>query len=247
MYVNSSLNFIILLLSIISLSFLMFYQINYVYAQTDTTSIKEKFDVIKTNNSERFVFPYDSSNLDRKNPLVYSYDTAKDVNWILTMENNLTYSNSSEAKTIIKFMEPKPSEKFIELAMFELNDKFWVAVNTNESGYIRVHERDDNGWSRDEPIIVSHANNQGLTITNGKRIIIDKLSLDGFSLGSVAVYGKDDIDSPVNTIDGDISFNLIYGDPKDSPLYYVPIIMLASVGGIVLVLLKMKKRDPETD
>ena len=131
--------------------------------------------------------------------------------------------------------------------MFEQNAKFWVAVNTNESGYIRVHEQDTDGWSRDQPIMVGHANNQGLTITNGKRIVIDRLSLDGFSLGSIAIYGKDNTDSPINTVDGYLSFDLIYGNPRDSPLYFLPIIMLVLVGGIVLYLLKIKKRDRDNE
>ncbi|MGD1837357.1 MAG: hypothetical protein ACPKPY_04780 [Nitrososphaeraceae archaeon] len=222
----------------------MFFSTTLVNAQQNTSNVSE-YGVIKTETSERFVFPYESSNLDRKNPLVHTYDESIDVNWIMTIENNLTYTPSSEAKTIIKFSDSALSEKFIELALFEKDSKFWVAVNTNESGYIRVHERQSDGWSRDLPIVVSHASNQGLTVTNGKRIILDRLSLDGFILNSVSLYGKDDADSPTNAISGDISFDLIYGNPRDSPLYFLPIIMLIVMGGLILFLLKFKKRPPE--
>ena len=214
-----------------------------VSAQNESESIEENFDVTKSKSHESFVVPFSASNTDRKNPVIYTYEIPKDVSWILGIENNMTYNNSSESKTIIKLMENQPSEKFIELAMFEQNEKFWIAVNTNESGYIRVHEQDTDGWSRDEPIMVAHANNQGLTVTNGKRIVIDRLSLDGFSLGSIAIYGKDDTDSPINTVDGYLSFDLLYGNPRDSPLYFLPIIMLVLVGGVVFYLLKIKKRD----
>jgi hypothetical protein len=159
----------------------------------------------------------------------------------------MTYSDSTGAKTIIKLMEPEPSEKFIELALFQRNHKFWVAVNTNESGYIRVHEMETDGWSLDQLLTVGHANNQGLSVTNGKRIVIDRLSLDGFNLGSIAVYGKDDNNSPVNTIDGFISFGLLFGNPRDSPLYFLPIIMLVIVGALILFLLKIKKRDKDEE
>lgn len=226
--------------------FLIFFSNHFVYAQNESEDMGEKFEEVKSKSSESFVLPFSASNTDRKNPVIYTYDTPKDVSWILGITNNMTYNNSSEAKTIIKLMENPPSEKFIELAMFEQNDKFWVAVNTNESGYIRVHEQDTNGWSRDEPLMVAHANNQGLTVTNGKRIVIDRLSLDGFSLGSIAVYGKDDTNSPINTVDGYLSFDLVFGDPKDSPLYFLPIIMLVVVGGVVFSLLKIKKRDRDT-
>ena len=147
--------------------YLIIFSNNFIYAQNELQSNEDNLNVTKSKSHERFVVPFSASNTDRKNPVIHTYEIPKDVSWILNIENNMTYNNSSEAKTIIKLMENKPSEKFIELALFEQNEKFWVAVNTNESGYIKVHEQDTDGWSRDEPIIVAHANNQGLTITNG--------------------------------------------------------------------------------
>jgi len=205
-----------------------------------------KYQVIKTKNSEQFVLPYTASNDDRKHPLIYSYDNPKGLNWILTIQNNLSYAIRQDAKTIVKLQEPIPSEKFIEVAMFgDISKKFWVAVNTNESGYMRLYdESGSNGWSRDQPVIIAHGNKQGLTITNGKRIVVDKLSLDGFTLGSIVVYGKDDSDSPLNTYGGNLSFDVIYGNPAESPLYYLPVGMLIGVGGLVIGLVIFKKRKP---
>jgi hypothetical protein len=247
MHGNSLLYFLKFSFFIGTFIYMIFFLNNFIYAQNGFESIDENLNVTKSKSHERFVVPFSASNTDRKNPVIHTYEIPKDVSWILSIENNMTYNNSSEAKTIIKLMENKPSEKFIELAMFEQNEKFWVAVNTNESGYIRVHEQDTDGWSRDEPIMVAHANNQGLTITNGKRIVIDRLSLDGFSLGSIAIYGKDDTDSPINTLEGYLSFDLLYGNPRDSPLYFLPIVMLVLVGGIVFYLLKIKKRDSDNE
>jgi hypothetical protein len=247
MHGNSLLYFLKFSFFIGTFIYMIFFLNNFIYAQNELDSIEENLNVTKSKSHERFVLPFSASNTDRKNPVIHTYEIPKDVSWILSIENNMTYNNSSEAKTIIKLMENKPSEKFIELAMFEQNEKFWVAVNTNESGYIRVHEQDTDGWSRDEPIMVAHANNQGLTITNGKRIVIDRLSLDGFSLGSIAIYGKDDTDSPINTLEGYLSFDLLYGNPRDSPLYFLPIVMLVLVGGIVFYLLKIKKRDSDNE
>jgi hypothetical protein len=246
MYANSLLYLMKISSFVAILIFLTISSNYFVYAQNVSEPTDEKFDTVKSKSHESFTLPFSASNTDRKNPVIYTYDTPIDVSFILGITNNMTYNNSSEAKTIIKLMENSPSEKFIELAMFEQNDKFWVAVNTNESGYIRVHEQDINGWSRDEPLMVGYANNQGLTVTNGKRIVIDRLSLDGFNLGSIAVYGKDEATSPINTLDGYLSFDLLYGDPKDSPLYFLPIIMLVLVGAVVFVLLKFKKRDRDS-
>lgn len=201
-------------------------------------------DVVKSKNSEGFVVDYNASNTFRRQPVVYQFSQSIPTNWQFTIQNNLSYLDSSDAKTIIKIQEPAPSEKFIELAMFsEKTGKFWVAINTNESGYIRVYERDQDGWSRDQPIFVAHANNQGLTITNGKRIIIDKLSMNDFIVGSVSIYGKDELTSPDNSNSGTISFNILFGNPAESPLYFMPLITMIVVGSIVLVLLIRKKRD----
>ena len=205
-----------------------------------------KYQIIKTKNSEQFVLPYTVSNDDRKNPMIYTYDESKSENWILTIFNNLSYAIRPDAKTIVKLQEPAPSEKFIEIAMFgDVSKKFWVAVNTNETGYMKLYdESGTNGWSQEQPIIIAHGNNQGLTVTNGKRIVIDKLSLDGFTLGSIVVYGKDNSDSPLNAYGGDLSFNVIYGNPAESPLYYLPVGMLVGVGGLVIGLVIFKKRKP---
>ncbi len=201
-------------------------------------------DVIKTKNSERFDVDYNASNTFRRQPVVYQFSQPIQTNWQFTIQNNLSYLDSADAKSVIKIKEPAPSEKFVELAMFsEKTGKFWAAINTNESGYIKVYERDQDGWSRDQPIFVAHANNQGLTITNGKRIIIDKLSIDDFVVGSVSIYGKDELTSPDNSNAGTISFDIIFGNPAESPLYFVPLITIIAIGLIVLVLLIRKKRD----
>lgn len=201
-------------------------------------------DVIKTKNSERFDVDYNASNTFRRQPVVYQFSHSIPTNWQFTIQNNLSYLDSADAKSVIKIQEPAPSEKFIELAMFsEKTGKFWVAINTNESGYIRVYERDQDGWSRDQPVFVAHANNQGLTITNGKRIIIDKLSVDDFVIGSVSIYGKDELTSTDNSNAGTISFDIIFGNPAESPLYFVPLITMIAIGLIILVLLIRKKRD----
>jgi len=208
------------------------------------TQSQNASEIVSTKNSEGFTLSYSASNTDRKNPVVFSFAKPIPTNWQLLIQNNLTYSNYNNAKTIIKIQEPYPSEKFIELGMFGGDSaRFWAAVNTKDSGYIRIYERDSNGWSRDQPIFVAHANNQGLTITNGKRIIIDRLSINDFVVGSISVYGKDRPEDPSNAIGGKISFSIIFGDPANSPLYYLPLAVSIIMGGIVVTLLVKKKRD----
>src|ERR671930_2202841 len=203
--------------------------------QQQQSILLHRYEVLKTKNSERFVLPFTAANSDRKNPTVYVYEKPKITNWILTIQNNLSYAVRQDAKAIIVLKEPPPSEKFIEIAMFsDVSKKFWAAVNTHDAGYIRIYERNTDGWSRDQPIIIAHANNQGLSITNGKRIIVDRLSVNGFNIGSIAVYGKDDPQSPINTYAGNISFDVTFGNLANSPIYYLPLGMLLGVGGTVI-------------
>ncbi|MDP9197415.1 MAG: hypothetical protein M3O24_02495 [Thermoproteota archaeon] len=206
---------------------------------------QEASNVIRTKSSESFNLSFSASNADRKNPIIYSFVKPIPTNWQLIIQNNLNYSQYSNAKTVVRIQEPYPSEKFIELGMFGgKSARFWAAVNTKDSGYIRIYERDNDGWSRDQPIFVAHANNQGLTITNGKRIIIDRLSINDFTVGSISVYGKDRPEDPPTALEGKISFSIIFGNPANSPLYYLPLVMLVLVGGIVVILLVKTKREP---
>jgi hypothetical protein len=205
---------------------------------------REVSNIVSTKNSESFSLSFLASNADRKNPVAFSFVRPIPTNWQITIQNNLSYFPSPDAKTIIRIQEPPTSEKFIELGMFgENSSKFWAAVNTRESGYIKVYERNTNGWSREQPIFVAHANNQGLTITNGKRIIIDRLSVNDFVIGSISVYGKDRPEDPQGVYAGDLTFSIIFGNPADSPFYYLPLIMIVLVGGILIILLLKKKRD----
>lgn len=198
----------------------------------------------ESKSSEQFVYGFNVSNADRRNPVNYSFNAPIGENWILTIRNNMSYAERDDAKTIIRLHEASPSEKFVEIAMYGgLSDKFWTAVNTEESGYIKVYERDTGGWSDDDSVVIGHGNNQGLSVNNGERIVTDRLSLDGFNPSYITIYGKDSSNSPVNTYAGTISFDLIFGDPSESPVFYLPFGMLVGVGGLVVVLIVLKKRS----
>ncbi len=202
----------------------------------------------ETKSNEQFIYAFNVSNADRRNPVNFTLSDPIGENWMLTIQNNMSYAQREDAKTIIRLHEASPSEKFIEIAMFGgTSDKFWAAVNTEESGYIKVYERDTGGWSKDESIVVGHGNNQGLSVNNGQRIVTDRLSLDGFNPSYITIYGKDSSNSPLNTYAGTISFDLIFGDPSESPVYYLPFAMLVGVGGLVVVLVVFKKRSNPPD
>ncbi len=207
---------------------------------------EQHYQVAKSDRSETFVLPYAASNRDDSNPLVYTFEEPKQPNWILSIVNNQSYVPSNDSKTIIRIQEPAPSEKYIEIAMFGGEARtYWVAVNTPDAGYAQIWVKEEDGWSTENPIAVSHDSTQGLTVTDGKRVVIDRLDLTGFAVGSIAVYGNDDEKTTANANAGDISFEIIYGSFAQSSLYYVPLGVMLGVGSLIIGLLIFKKRKPE--
>ena len=219
-------------------------QFGSIYGQDQNRSYNiQPIKNIGTKNSEDFTYDYSVSNAYRRNPVNYTFNAPIGENWILTIQNNMSYAQRDDAKTIIRLHEASPSEKFVEIAMFGgTSSKFWTAVNTGESGYIKVYEGDTGGWSKNDSVVIGHGNNQGLSVNNGQRIVTDRLSLGGFSPSYMTIYGKDTRNSPLNTYAGTISFDLIFGNPSESPIFYLPFAMLVGVGGLVVLLVIFKKR-----
>jgi hypothetical protein len=213
-------------------------------AFSQLTNASQEFQTAKTNVSESFVLPFNDTNTDRRNPVEYVFNEPKVNNWIISIYNNLSYYNDNASKTIIKIKELPPSEKFIELMLFgDQSKRFIVSVNTNDTGYMRMYENNQNGWSTDGPVTVSHANVQGLSVTNGKRIVLDKLGLNGFDVGSIEVYGKDEPSMSNSTFGGSIQFEVLNGSLTESVLYYMPLVMIVGVGGTLIFLVFWKKRN----
>lgn len=204
-------------------------------------AMAQDYQVIKTDRSESFVLPYAASNRGEDDAMIYTFDTPKDRTWIMSIRNNLEYVPSNDSQTIIRFQEAAPSEKYIELLINGGESKrYWVAVNTPEAGYARMYDS-ENGWSKDNPISVTSSENGGLTVTNGQRIVLDRLDTDGFALHSIAVYGNTD-KTTANAFGGDISFEILFGSFAQSSLYYVPLGVTLGVGGLIAGLLYFKKR-----
>lgn len=205
---------------------------------------QDDFQVAKSESSESFVFPYSTTNSNEQDPLVYTFDEPLQPNWILSIQNNISYVPREGARTIIKLQEPAPSEKFIELAIYgDQSMRYWVAVNTPEAGYARMYDI-ENGWSTDQPISVTHSENSGLIVTNGQRTVVDRLDLNGFAISSIQVYGNDGNSTLANAYAGDLAFEVFYGSIENSPLYFVPAAVGLGIGGVIISLLIFKKRKP---
>ena len=208
------------------------------YAQSS-----QPFEVVKAERSESFSLPYGAANYDRKDPVVYEYDVPKGQNWIMGIENTLSYVDREDAKAVVVLRDKAPSEKFIEIHMYggELK-KYSLWANIPEVGYSNLYLNEERGWWKDQPIGISYSETGGLTLTDGKRTVVDRFGMGGFDLASVEVYGKDEPGSLSNAYAGKINISVIYGSPADTPVYFVPAIVTAGMGGVVGLLLLVKKR-----
>jgi hypothetical protein len=203
----------------------------------------EPADVVKADKSESFSLPYNVANLDRGNPFVYAYDETKGQSWFLTVDNTLSYVPRNDSKVVITLREQAPSEKSIQLFMHGGEaQKFAVAVTTPETGYRVLYQRDVAGWTYEELITVTHGGTRGLTVTDGKRIVIDGFDINGFDPASIQVYGRDEPAALANASSGALGISMLHGDFADSPIYLLPASIMAGVGALIGALLLLKKR-----
>lgn len=208
------------------------------YAQGD-----QPYDIIKGERNESFVLPYGAANHDRKNPVVYTFDEPLGENWIMGVENTLSYTAKEDAKMVLVMREQAPSEKYVEVFMYGGEGrKYVVNVNAPEIGHTQIHSEDEGGWSTEGPIGITHVENQGLLISNGQRVVVDKLDINGFNLASVELYGNDEPGLAANAYQGSVAVNMVFGSLVGTPVYYLPGAIMAGVGAVIGVLLLVKKR-----
>lgn len=208
------------------------------YAQGD-----QAYDIVKGERNESFVLPYGAANHDRRDPVLYTFDQPIGQNWIMGVQNTLSYTTKQDAKVVMVLREQAPSEKFIEIYMYGGDvRKYVVNVNSPEIGYTTIYSNDERGWSTEGPVGVTHVENQGLLISDGQRVVVDKLDVNGFNLASVEVYGNDESGLPANAYAGAVSFSLVFGSIVGTPVYYLPGAIMAGVGAVIGILLIVKKR-----
>jgi len=219
------------LIAFVMLSLLLTSFVSVVYAQQETRKV------------ESITIPYAAANADRQNPAHFSFPSQHIGDWILTIRNELLYnSENPEAKIVIRLKEEAASESHVEVAMFSAATyKFWLAVANKQIGYSVLYEN-DNSWVEDRPVMVSYIQNDRLSVSNGIRNVADRLKIGPFILNTVEVYGKDSADAPANTFGGQLVFDVISGNPLENPIMMIPAILAAAAGGIILTLIKLKKR-----
>ncbi len=208
-----------------------------VYAQESTMNKSERYDSLEV--------PFSSFNVDSKNATVFKLAHEHVTNWQVEMENKLQYSNQN-SNVIVRLYEDLNTPKFIEIGMGGPPDAiFWVAINTPEDGYFVIHEEKKVGWTPDKPITATHSSNGGLTVSVGPREVVSNLDIAGFTIREFTVSGMNSTSDIPPVISGKMTFSFVSGDPSQNPIFYMPFIVLAITGVIIIVLLKTKNRSPD--
>lgn len=216
------------------LSFLLLVPIFPVYAQvTSNPSV----------HMESVNISYEKFNVISSNANSGSFSNEHARNWQLNIKNQITYANP-QGNAVIRLYDGEDRTKFIEIGMGSPPDmKFWVAVQNPELGYAVLHDQKKTGWNHDDEIIVVYSDQNGLTIHNGKRIVVSNLSLDYYKIKDFSMFGMESSTDPPATNSGDLILNIISGNPAANPLFYLPYILAVSIGVIIVILLKTKKRN----
>ena len=178
-----------------------------------------------------------------RNASIIPFDTVHSVSWQITIDNNLLYANPN-GNAVFRVYDKENSSEFIEVGMGPKPDnKFWVAVQTPDEGYIVVHRDLDRGWYPQAKSIVSYTDRAGLTVNNGARIVVTNLDIGKFEIESYSVHGMEGSTDPPAINSGIMVVEILSGDPGKNLFAFFPFYVAAGIGIIGATLYFTKKRS----
>jgi len=170
-------------------------------------------------------------------------DNTHSGSWQITIENKLLYANPN-GSAIVRFYDANTPNKFIEVAMDSPSDRrLWIGIQLPDEGYIPITHVDKDGWSDDTKIILAYNDDQGVSISNGKRVVVTNLNLKGFSVNAYSVYGMEESTDPPAINSGKFTFDILSGDVSKNPFHYFPFYVSGAAAALVGILLLIKKRS----
>jgi len=177
----------------------------------------------------------------RDSPII-ELDKIHAISWQVTIDNNLLYANP-EGNAVLRLYDHETHDEFIEIGMGSIPDnKFWVAVQTPDEGYIVVHRDLDRGWYPTAKTIVSFTERAGLTVNNGARIVVTNLDIGSFSIDAYSTHGMEGSSDPPAVNSGVFVMEILSGDPGKNVFAMFPFYIAAAIGVLVGVLFLTKKR-----
>ena len=198
-----------------------------VYAQEDSRKV------------EILEIPASAFSASRDAPEVIPLENKHIANFVVNMRNELIYADNEQANAAIRFGDNE-QDKFFELVMYK-SGRLAISLFVESIGYSKYYE-EDNSWFKDKQIGISFMQNDKLSIHNGQRNIMDRLKIGIFTLDTLEVYGKENSSDPTSIIGGKLVIEIFSGNPLDNPISFLPAVASIVVGGLIIVLIKLKKR-----
>jgi hypothetical protein len=188
--------------------------------------------------------PYYDFNKIARDAVVIGLEKPHIISWQITIYNELMYANPN-GNAVLRFYDITNTEKFIEIGMgSQPDEKFWIAVQIpEETGYVIVHSKLERGWVPEGNPVLAFTERAGLTVNNGERIVVSNLDVGIFEIGSYSVYGMESSNDPPAISSGNLSMELMSGDPAENQLHLFPFFLAGGIGILVAVLLVTKKRS----
>ncbi|MGI0004176.1 MAG: hypothetical protein ACREAX_02650 [Candidatus Nitrosotenuis sp.] len=163
--------------------------------------------------------------------------------WQITIQNKLLYGNP-DGDAIVRLYDANTANKFIEIGMSSPPERqFWIALNFPDIGYIPATRIDKSGWFEGINVILANNDAQGISISNGQRIVVSGVDLKEFVVGSYQVFGMREKTDPPAMNSGSLHIEVMSGDVSKNPFHYYPFYVTGVVGAIIGVLLVLKKRS----
>ena len=185
----------------------------------------------------------DKFNTVLRNAPVILLDNIHSVSWQITIDNNLLYANPN-GNAVFRVYDKENSSEFIEVGMGPKPDnKFWVAVQTPDEGYVVVHRDLDRGWYPQAKSIVSYTDRAGLTVNNGARIVVTNLDIGKFEIESYSVHGMEGSTDPPAINSGIMIIEILSGNPGKNLFAFFPFYVAAGIGILGGALYFTKKRS----
>ena len=122
-------------------------------------------------------------------------------------------------------------------------NKYWIAAQVPETGYVMLHTNYENGWVQGKPTKITYSEQNGLTVDNGLRTVLSNLDLSPFTIKSYSVHGMEGSTDPPAVTAVIYYVKIMSADYGENSLSIFPFVVTGIIGIIVAVLIISKKRS----
>ena len=186
---------------------------------------------------------YSEFNKVSRDLVIVEFETTHEGSWQAEFHNNLLYGNPN-GNAVIRIYDAVTTDKFFEIGMgsHPIN-KYWIAAQVPETGYVMLHADFENGWVQGKPTKITYSEQSGLTVDNGLRTVLSNLNLSPFTIKSYSVYGMEGSTDPPAVTAGTYHVKIISADYSENSLSIFPFVVTGLLGLVVVILIVSKKRS----